>query len=377
MAQSLPKVLLNDFKRQWADVGERVLEATRRVGESGWYILGSEVRSFECELATYLGRAEAVGCGNGLDAIEIGLRALGIAPGDRVLTTPLSAFATTLAIVRAGGVPLFCDVDRFGLLDLDRVEAVLEKDRGIRFLVPVHLYGHSLDLNRLEAIRVRFGVQIVEDCCQAIGASFGNKSVGSIGGAAALSFYPTKNLGAFGDGGAVLLNDSTVAAACRTLRDYGQTRRYHHDVIGLNSRLDELHAGVLRSALLPKLAGWTTRRRAVATQYIEGIQAPKVQVPGGPQGSNSVWHLFPTLVEPHLRSHFQSHLESCGVASAVHYPGAIPNQGAMGAVAHEVLAPLQRTAQYCDGEVSLPIHPYLTEDEVVRVIEAVNSWHAP
>jgi dTDP-3-amino-3,4,6-trideoxy-alpha-D-glucose transaminase len=377
VAQSLSKVLLNDFKRQWADVGEHVLGATRRVGESGWYILGAEVRAFESELASFLGKSDAVGCANGLDAIEIGLRALGIAPGDRVLTTPLSAFATTLAIARAGGIPVFCDVDRFGLIDLDQVEQALSKDQSIKFFVPVHLYGHSLDLDRLSAIKARFRIQIVEDCCQAIGAAFRNTSVGSVGGAAALSFYPTKNLGAFGDGGAVLLNDTDLAAACRSLRDYGQTKRYHHEVLGLNSRLDELHAAVLRTALLPKLAAWTERRRSVAKEYLGGLRNPMVIVPGGPEGSNSVWHLFPTLVAPQLRAHFQAHLESRGVASAIHYPGAIPSQGAMGSIEHQILVPLNRTREYCEGEVSLPIHPYLTDEEVARVIEAVNGWQSP
>lgn len=371
------KVLLNDFKRQWKDVGERAVDATRRVGESGWYVLGSEVRIFERELASNLGKTDAVGCANGLDAIEIGLRALGVTLGDRVLTTPLSAFATTLAIARAGGVPVFCDVDQFGLLDLDQVEQALSKDQSIKFMVPVHLYGHSLDLGRLAAIKAKFGIQIVEDCCQAIGASFRDTSVGSVGGASALSFYPTKNLGAFGDGGAVLLNDVTLATACRALRDYGQTKRYQHDVLGLNSRLDELHAAILRSALLPKLDAWTERRRIVARLYLEGIHNAQVVIPGAPEGSSSVWHLFPTLVPRQHRSHFQAHLESRGVASAVHYPGAIPIQRAMGAIEHQVLLPLVRTLEYCEAEVSLPIHPYLADEEVEQVIEAVNSWQAP
>lgn len=368
------QVLLNDFRRQWADVGGAVLAATQRVGESGWYILGKEVQGFEQSLASFTQRAHAVGCGNGMDALEIALRALGLKPGDRVLTTALSAFATTLAIVRAGGVPVFVDVDRFGLLHLDRVRTALQKNRGIRFLLPVHLYGHAIDLGQLAGIKNEFAIEIVEDCCQAVGAGWGEASVGSVGAASALSFYPTKNLGAMGDGGAVLTDDPRLEASSRALRDYGQASRYHHDTLGLNSRLDELHAAILRTAFLPRLVGWTARRAEIARAYIAGIAHPKVVVPGAPPGSCSVWHLFPVLVEPQLREDFRAHLDRARVSSAIHYPISIPRQAALQAVPFEALDALEETSHYCDSEVSLPIHPYMTDAEVGRVISAVNSW---
>src|ERR1700686_727635 len=196
-------ILQNDFKRQWEVVQDAVIGAVRRVGASGSYILGEEVRRFEEALARLWGVSYAIGVANGMDAIEIGLRCLDVRPGDKVLPTPLSAFATTLAISRAGGIPVFVDVDDLGRIDLGQCRDVLKRNRAIRFLVPVHLYGFPLDLAELAALRDEFELQIVEDCAQAIGASASSTGVGTVGQVAATSFYPTKNLGAMGDGGAL------------------------------------------------------------------------------------------------------------------------------------------------------------------------------
>ena len=253
-------ILLNDFQRQWADTRADVLDATERVGASGWYILGKNVESFERALAASFDRAFAVGCASGLDAIEIALRALGLRPGDKVLTTPLSAFATTLAILRAGGVPVFVDVDDHGLIDLARCEERLATG-DIRAFVPVHLYGQPLPLPRLAELQARFAVALVEDCAQSALARFRGRSAGTVGAIAATSFYPTKNLGALGDGGALLTDDPALRDRCASLRNYGQTARYQHDELGLNSRLDELQAAILAQAFLPRLPAWTERRR--------------------------------------------------------------------------------------------------------------------
>lgn len=376
-SEAIDRVLLNDFRRQWVDVGADAVAATQRTGESGWYVLGKEVEAFEGDLAQYVGRRHVVACANGLDAIEIGLRVCGLKPGDRVLTTPLSAFATTLAIVRAGGIPVFSDVDEHGLLDLDLARGVLEGDTTIRFLVPVHLFGHSLDLTKLSRLKHELGVEIVEDCCQAVGAKWGELPVGSVGATSALSFYPTKNLGAFGDGGAVLTDDVKLDSVCRALRDYGQSSRYRHEMLGLNSRLDELHAAILTTALLPRLSGWTNRRRSVAQAYLRGITNPLVKVPGAPTGSNSVWHLFPVLVPKEHRDDFRMRLDAARVSTAIHYPELISRQGALDPVPFEVRGSLARTEDYCASEVSLPIHPYMTDAEVDRVIAAVNGWRTP
>ena len=211
-------ILLNDFRRQWSMIAEEVLDATRHVGESGWYVLGASVTGFEADLAGFAGRHHAVGVANGLDAIEIALRSLGLKPGQKVLTTPLSAFATTLAIYRAGGVPVYVDTDAYGLLNFDLAEQALRADPDIRFCVPVHLYGHALDLKRLAILRAEHDLHVVEDMAQALGAGWGGHPVGSAGDAAAVSFYPTKNLGALGDAGA-LLTDADALTAKQTIEN--------------------------------------------------------------------------------------------------------------------------------------------------------------
>ena len=366
---------LNDFGRQWADIGDAVLGAVRIVGESGRYILGSEVTAFESALAGVLGAKHAVGCGSGLDALEIALRATGAQPGDRILTTPLSAFATTLAILRVECVPVFADVDASGLLDLDLCEQFVAGGR-VRFVVPVHLFGHALDLHRLARMRERFGLVVVEDIAQAIGAASRGRGVGTVGDASALSLYPTKNLGAMGDGGALFTDDAAIRDRSRALRDYGQSAKYVHDHRGLNSRLDEIQASILRRASLPRLEAWLARRRQIALSLLDGIVNPRVRPVPVPDGSSSAWHLFPVLVDD--RNAFRRHLEAGGVHTGIHYPRLITEQRALAAHrAHEVCGELRNAAIFSRSEVSLPIHPYLTPGEVERIVDLVNAWSPP
>jgi len=373
---AIAPIPMNDFFRQWTDTGLAVLDAVRRVGESGWYILGPEVARFEEALAVQVGRRFAVGCASGLDAIEISLRALGLKPGDKVLTTPLSAFATTLGILRAGGRPAFIDVDQSGLVDLDRARDVCSRHPSIRFFVPVHLFGHACDLEVLAALKSRFDLRVVEDCAQAIGAHSGAREVGSVGNLSALSFYPTKNLGALGDGGAVLTDDASLADACRSLRDYGQTAKYVHDLSGLNSRLDELQAAILGRAFLPRLAGWTQRRQSIAERYLQGIRNPSVRTVPVPPGSRPAWHLFPVLVEPRSRDAFCKYLHDGGVRTGLHYPILITRQRALDdPSSFEILNELTRAEAFAASEVSLPIHAYLRDDEVETIVSRVNGWN--
>lgn len=365
-------ILLNDFKRQWEDCGEAVLDAVRAVGESGWYVLGEEVRQLEAALAALWGRRFCVGVGSGLDAIEIALRALGCGPGDRVVTTPNSAFATTLAIVRVGAVPIFADVDAGGQIDLDQCREILSTRRDVRFLVPVHLYGEPLDPAALAGMREQLGCRIVEDCAQSILARRDGRPAGATGEAAATSFYPTKNLGALGDGGAILTDDAELAEVARQIRDYGQSEKYRHARLGTNSRLDEVHAAILRRAFLPRLDGWTARRRAIAARYRAGIRQARLRIPAAQ--TEGVGHLFPVLVPATVRAAFRAHLKERGVATGEHYPVPIPDQPAMREVPFEAPRGLARVREFCASEVSLPIHPYLHDDEVERVVEAVNAW---
>ena len=367
-------IVLNDFRRQWEDTGESVLQAVHSVGESGWYILGEQVRCFEAALAGHWGLPYAVGVASGQDAIEISLKILACGPGEKVLTTPLSAFATTLAIVKTGATPVFVDTDTNGLIDLDQCRTVLAKRPDIRFMVPVHLYGHALDLEEIRRLMQTFGCEVVEDCAQSIQATFAGSTTGTAGQLAATSFYPTKNLGALGDGGAVLTTSAEYCAAARSLRDYGQIRKYQHDLIGYNSRLDELQAAIMLQAYLPKLQGWTARRRQVAQHYLEGIHHPGVALMGSPPGSASVWHLFPIRIDPAQKASFIRHLSSNGILCGEHYPIVIPDQKALNRIPHEVIGRCDTARQIAASEVSLPIHPYLTDSEVEQVIEVCNRW---
>jgi dTDP-3-amino-3,4,6-trideoxy-alpha-D-glucose transaminase len=369
-------ILQNDFKRQWEFVREPVLDAVWRVGASGWYILGREVQAFEQALAERWGVSHAVGVGNGMDAIEIGLRCLDLQPGEKVLTTPLSAFATMLAILRAGGMPVFVDVDDFGCIDLAQCRQVLEKDRSIRFLVPVHLYGFALPMQELARLKADFGLRVVEDCAQSIGASHGGIGAGTVGQMAATSFYPTKNLGAMGDGGALLTNDAALAGAARTLRNYGQTEHYVHSMLGLNSRLDEIHAAVLRSALLPNLENWTAARRRTAQRYLSRIKHSSIQLLAPDSATAPVWHLFPVLAAEGSREELRSYLETRGIMTGVHYPHIIPEQAALKKGSWQNAVEPDNARRFSRCELSLPVHPFLTDAEVDAVIAACNEWKA-
>lgn len=360
-------ILQNDFKRQWAEIGRVAMGAVERVGASGRYILGQEVEAFEGKLATFWRVAHAVGVANGMDAIEIALRALDLHPGQKVLTTPFSAFATTLAILRAGGVPVFVDVDDNGNIDLEQCREVFSRDGSIRFFVPVHLYGNPLDLEKLAALKRDFDLMMVEDCAQAIGAKHGGQNVGTAGQAAATSFYPTKNLGAFGDGGALLTNDPATARRARALRNYGQSDLYLHDELGLNSRLDELHAAVLSDALLPNLERWTAARRQIAARYLSELQPIRTIKPA--PSAEAVWHLFPIFVDAAERDNTCERLLGCGIASGVHYPRLIPDQPAMQlSVSYEAAIEPSNARRLAASEISLPIHPFLREDEIQLVM---------
>jgi dTDP-4-amino-4,6-dideoxygalactose transaminase len=361
------EVAANDFRRQWADVRDDALEAVDRVGRSGRLILGEEVAGFEREFAAWWGAPYAVGVASGLDAIEIGLRCAGISPGDRVLTTPLTAFATTLAIVRAGGEPVWCDVEESGGIDLERADAALRADPSIRGLVPVHLYGHPLEPTALERLAAEHGVVVLEDCAQSAGASRDGRPTGLAGAAAAVSLYPTKNLGALGDGGVLLTADPELAERARRLRDYGQGSRYEHLQLGLNSRLDELQAAVLRSALLPRLDGWISRRRQIGERY-ERELGPGLR-PIAPGGGRSARHLFPVEVVAGDPAAVAESLRGQGVAVGRHYPFLCPDQPAVRGIGRTA-DPLEVARRLSERELSLPIHPYLSDAELERAIEA-------
>lgn len=365
---------MNDFRRQWGDIREDALRVFDAFGDSGWYILGARVRGFESALASFWGAGESIGVASGLDAIELALRGAGIRPGDRVLTTPLSAFATTLAIVRCGAVPVFCDTDDRGLIDLDEARGALRAMPEIRFFVPVHLYGFPIDPDGLGSLIEEFSLICIEDCAQSIGATTGGKPTGLAGVASATSFYPTKNLGALGDGGAVLTGDRDLAGRVRSLRDYGQSAKYRHTELGANSRLDELHAALLEQVFLPRLEKWTRRRRAIAARYLSGWPSERVRPLGTDAPGEPCWHLFPARVAADRKMALLRWLRENGVLGGEHYPILIPDQPAMAGVNSACFGPLERARRLADEEVSLPIHPYMDDKDVDTVLGVIERW---
>jgi dTDP-4-amino-4,6-dideoxygalactose transaminase len=345
---------------------EAVAAAISRVVASGWYILGPEVEAFEAEFASACGASHAVAVGNGTDAIALMLRALDIGQGDEVITAPLSAAFSALAIMMAGARPVFTDIDPERLtLDPARVESAIGPRT--RAIMPVHLYGQAADMRPLEEIAKRRGVHLVEDAAQAHLATSEGRPIGTIGAAGAFSFYPTKNLGALGDGGAVVTNDASVAARIKRLRNGGQTSRYQHAESGVNSRLDELQAAILR-ARLPHLHDWTARRRAIALRYREELTGGPVHLPREFDAGH-VYHLFPVLTRQ--RAGFQSHLASHGVETLIHYPVPITRQPALAAFAPAECAVADRI---CDEIVSLPLYPGLSDRDISTVVESVRFF---
>lgn len=366
-------VLANDFQKQWLDIGEDVLQAVDRVGKSGWLVLGEEVRGFEAKLSALFAGSYVTGCASGLDALEIGLRCLDLQQGERVLTTPLSAFASSLAIIRAGGEPVFIDVDSSGAMDLSIARQVLQQHPEIKFLLPVHIYGQAMNLERLENLKQEFDLQIVEDCAQAIGAKWNNSYVGSVGQCAAVSFYPTKNLGAMGDGGALVTPLQELDGVAKTLRDYGQSAKYVHSVIGLNSRLDEVQAAILNDALLPRLDGFNRRRKSIANYYNREIEHDLIAKPRLSSASQPVWHLYPLIIQG-CRDEFLNYLKENAIGGAVHYPKLISDQPALSGREILCLSDIKNAQTFAEQEVSLPIHPYLTDGEIEKVVKVCNDW---
>jgi dTDP-4-amino-4,6-dideoxygalactose transaminase len=359
----------NDFARQWQSIREDAIDAMDRVGQSGWLILGEEVREFELELADWWGVPYAVGVASGLDALEIALRCAALPAGARVLTTPLTAFATTLAILRAGAEPSWCDVEESGGMDLDQAEAALAADPSIRAVMPVHLYGHPLDPRRLERLASDHGVVIIEDCAQSVGAARDGQPTGLAGLAAGTSLYPTKNLGAMGDGGVLLTIHESVAEHAKRLRDYGQRTKYEHVEMGLNSRLDELQAAILRSALLPRLTTWQSRRQEIADSYLAALVGCALR-PITPIGGQSANHLFPVeIIGDETAAAVALHLGERGIHVGRHYPFVCPDQAAVRNVGKRI-GDLPVARRLAERELSLPINPHMSDEEIEVVIQA-------
>ena len=347
-------------------------EAVSRALQSGWYILGAEGRAFEAEFASWLGAGTAIGCGNGTDAIALALRGLGIGAGCTVVTVSHTAVATVAAIESTGAAALLIDIDPdHYTMDPAELAAVLSTPPPglppIRAVIPVHLYGQVADIAAIETLCIQHKVMLIEDCAQAHGAKWLGRMAGTFGDAATFSFYPTKNLGALGDGGAVLAREADVAARIAALRQYGWTRHYISDMVGMNSRLDEIQAAILR-VKLPRLDAANVRRQAIAASYdqVLGSRAPRRR-----KGSEHVYHLY--VIREADRDAAQAALRDRGIGTGIHYPVPVHRQPAYaGRVA---LGPsgCAATDRASDEILSLPLWPDMTEAQVRQVCAALKA----
>jgi len=363
-------IRMNDFRAEPQELQDAMLDAARRVFESGWYILGNEVASFEKKWAALCGVAHGIGVGNGMDAIEIALRALAIGSGDEVITTPMTAFATVLAILRVGAIPVLADIDPLtALLTVDSTARCLTSRT--RAVVLVHLYGQVRSMDAWIDFCAGNGISLVEDCAQSHLAEWQGRIAGSFGIAGAFSFYPTKNLGALGDAGMLVTDDGELARRAGCLRNYGQSERYHHPEIGMNSRLDELQAAILIERL-KWLHTFCKRRREIASAYREGIKNSLIQQMEPPEDELShVYHLY--VVNCTQRDKLQTHLQNHQIQSLIHYPIPAHRQTAARNLCRfpHGLINSEHHAATC---LSLPCHPHMTDREVSEVIIAANSF---
>lgn len=363
-------IRMNDFTSDPPSLREAQLEAVQRVLDSGWYVLGPEVEAFERQFAAACGARHAVGVANGMDAIEIALRALSIGPGDEVVTTSMTAFATVLAIVRAGAIPRLADINPVtGLMSVDSAKRCVGPRT--RAVVLVHLYGQVAQMDDWKELCESAGIHLIEDCAQSHLARWNNQVAGTIGDCGAYSFYPTKNLGAAGDGGALITQSQDIDARAKVLRNYGQSQRYHHPVLGLNSRLDEIQAALLAERLR-WLEEFTARRRVIAAAYRTGITNPQVQLLAQPHDINShVYHLF--VVRCTRRDALAAHLKTSGVESFSHYPVPIHHQASCSGILIDP-AGLRHSEEHAATCLSIPCQHNLTDAQVATVVDALNSF---
>jgi dTDP-4-amino-4,6-dideoxygalactose transaminase len=365
-------ILMNNFRAEPIELRDAMLNAAKRVIDSGWFVLGNEVIDFEKKWAELCGVDYAIGVGNGMDAIEIVLRSLNIGPGDEVITSPMTAFATVLAIFRAGATPV--------LADIEEDTALLSKESLLRCISPrtkalllVHLYGQIRDMPEWQKFCEDQKIFLIEDCAQSHLAVLDNKFAGSFGIAGCYSFYPTKNLGAIGDAGAVVTNNPNLADRAFKLRNYGQSIRYHHPELGMNSRLDEIQAAMLCERI-KWLELFTERRRQIADEYRAKIKHSHISLMAAPQKRSAhSYHLF--VIKTEKRDALKKHLENYKVQSLIHYPVPVHYQESCNEIKRDPkgLSFSETHAKQC---LSIPCHPQMSDTDVDHVIDAMNKFQA-
>jgi dTDP-4-amino-4,6-dideoxygalactose transaminase len=363
------EIPLVDLKAQYGDIGSDILSSIESVIRRTQFILGEEVGLFEDEFAHYCGADHCVGVGSGTDALHLVLRALGIGPGDEVIVPANSFIATAFAVSYLGATPVFVDVspDDFNM-DVRYIEEAITKRT--KAVVPVHLYGQPADMDAILDVANRRGLRVVEDACQAHGAMISDKRVGTFGVAGCFSFYPGKNLGAYGDGGAVVTDDPALAEQIRSLRNYGQSRKYLHESLGFNSRLDALQAAILR-VKLSRLDDWNEKRRSAARVYARLLSSREVVLPKEKTGVRHVYHLF--VVRHSDRDRLISSMTQRGIGCGIHYPIPLPRQKQY-LDARTVPQDVPISSELAGKILSLPLYPEITEEQIERVATAIAEY---
>jgi dTDP-4-amino-4,6-dideoxygalactose transaminase len=362
-------ILCSNPKAQYLAHQAEIDAAIQRVLASGYYVLGSEVKAFEAEFASYVTSQHCVGVGSGTEALHVAIRALGIGPGDEVITTAHTAVATVAAIELAGATPVFADIEpSYFTLDTARVERAISAST--KAIVAVHLYGQPADLDGLLALAKRHGLKLIEDCAQAHGAELSGRRLGSLGDMGCFSCYPTKNLGAIGDGGMIVTDDDELANRCRLLREYGWAERYVSHIQGFNSRLDELQAAILR-VKLSRLDADNQKRRELAERYDSALAGLPLILPQRRPDSKHVFHLY--VVRAAERDRLHAHLREAGVGALIHYPVPIHRQHAYAGRIRggEQLPETERASREV---LSLPMYPELSDAEADQVLAAMRSF---
>ena len=359
-----------DLHRQYDEIREEIQSVINGVLDSAWFILGPNVVAFEEEFAAFCEARYGVGVGSGTEALHLALLACGVGPGDEVITVANTFIATALAISYAGATPVFVDIDPDSHT-VDPGEIERKVSSRTKAILPVHLFGQPANMDPILALAEEHGLVVVEDACQAHGAEYKGRKVGTLGNIGCFSFYPSKNLGAYGDGGFMVTNDADLAERARLLRNYGQVQKYYHQCTGFNSRLDEMQAAVLR-VKLRYLNQWNEARRRVAHRYNQQIESPHVLCPVESEWGHHVYHLY--VIRCAYRGQLRQWLSARGIQTLIHYPVPIHLQQAYQGL-DLMRGVLSATEQCCDEVLSLPMFPELTDEEVQRVIQAVNEFH--
>ena len=356
-----------DFEKEINTVGSEIKDAIDRVLESGWYILGNENKKFEEEFRDYIGSRYGVGLNSGSDALYLAFKALNIGKGDEVITVSHTFVSSVDSIVRNGAQPVFVDIEPESYtMDVSKIEEKISSRT--KAILPVHLYGHPVEMDKIIDIAHEHDLVVVEDACQAHGAEYKGKKVGTFGDIATFSFYPVKNLGAYGDGGFIVTDNDELAERLRLYRNYGQPTKYHFETIGINSRLDEIQAAILR-VKLRYLDDWNERRREAAKIYDEWLKESSVITPIEKEYAKHVYHLY--VIRTKTRGKLMDKFETNDIKSLIHYPIPVHKQKSYRDIVNYPILPV--TEEICDNILSLPMHPFISEEEIDAICECVIS----